>query len=492
MRCFLLSLFFCATAPAATITGIKMPEGIRAELEAYQSGNDIYIKTGSLAKFLDGTETVNAIAKIGKIDFGSFSIEYGLFSRFIKSGDDIYSLYRPVIYREGSFFLPIRYLAAILNKVSNAEFAWDGRNFQVSPPSYNVTGISASQKMNGLLIDIYMKESLKFGAVRNIDNWLVVTVEGARIDSLAFTRRLPVRAIYEVKTYQFDNSAQVSIKLRPRDFTFTSKLKDDPLRIQILVRGEGFSDSTMIADELSAREPLSENPIDVIVIDPGHGGEDRGAVGAKGAIEKEIVLKIAEHLYTLLKDDGRFTPIMTRQDDIFVPLSQRAALANSVGGDMFISIHANASRNKKAEGVIAFSLADARTDQARATASLENSSIRFENIEEQKRYKTDLDFTLRDMMQSEYQRESVDLADIMQKTVSRAAGIDSRGVDQAGFFVLDKAYMPAVLFESGFLTNLRDERQLMKVDFQKRTARAIYDSIVAFKEKYEAEKRSSE
>jgi N-acetylmuramoyl-L-alanine amidase len=305
---------------------------------------------------------------------------------------------------------------------------------------------------------------------------------------MAFRKRIPARAVYDVKTYQFDGSCQVSVRLRPRDFTFTSKVKDDPLRVQFLIRGEGFSDSAMIAEE---KAPLSDNPIDVIVIDPGHGGDDKGAVGPSGIKEKDITLKIAKDVYKLLKDDGRFKPIMTRQDDIFVPLSARTALANSVGGDIFISIHANAAKNKKASGVIAFSLADAKTDQARAAATLENSSIKFENINDQKQYKTDLDFTLRDMVQTEYLRESVDLADILEKGMVKNTGVESRGVDQAGFFVLDKAYMPAVLLETAFISNKQDEKKLNSDEFQQQTAKTIYDAIVAFKERYESQNRSS-
>jgi N-acetylmuramoyl-L-alanine amidase len=372
----------------------------------------------------------------------------------------------------------------VLNLVSDEEFSWDGQTLKVSPPEYNVIGIDASQKMNGLLIEIYMKDNLKYDAVKAEDNWIVVTIADGKVDSEAFIQSIPVKAVYEIKTYQFDNSCQVSIKLRPRDFTFSTKVKDDPLRIQILVRGEGFTDVTL-NDSAEAKENISNNPIDVVVIDPGHGGDDKGAVGAKGIMEKDIVLKIAKDLYALLKADGRFKPVMTRQDDIFVPLSQRTTIANSIGGDLFISIHANAAKNKKASGLIAFSLADAKTDQARATASLENNSIKFEKLEAQKQYNTDLDFTLRDMMQSEFQRESVDLADMMQKEVTLGAGIASRGIDQAGFYVLDKAYMPAVLLETGFITNAADEKRLLKEDFQMKTAKAIYDSIVKFKEKYE-------
>jgi N-acetylmuramoyl-L-alanine amidase len=479
---FTISILYISAT--ANISAVKLPDGSQMELESRQSDGETFVKAASLAQLLDGVESIDFLSKSGRIDFDKFDIEYSLFSPYIKSGDNIYNLYKPVEFHDGSFYLPIRYLAMALNLISDQSFTWDGKSLKVAPPKFNVIGLNASQKMNGLLIEIYMKDNLKYDAVKTDDNWIVVTIADGKVDSQAFNHPISAKAVYEIKTYQFENSCQVSVKLRPRDFTFVSKVKEDPLRIQILVRGEGFSDSTMMA-EAQSNESMSDNPIDIIVIDPGHGGDDKGAVGAKGIKEKEVTLKIAKHLYDLLKADGRFKPMMTRQDDIFVPLAQRTILANSVGGDLFISIHANAANSKKAFGLIAFTLADAKTDQARVTATLENSSIKFEKLEEQEQYNTDLDFTLRDMVQSEYQRESIDLADMMQKNVALQADIASRGIDQAGFFVLDKAYMPAVLLETGFITNSKDEKKLISDDFQMKTAKAIYDSIVEFKEKYD-------
>jgi N-acetylmuramoyl-L-alanine amidase len=488
MRKFSIYLILClASLPCRALSAI--PVDTSGELESYEIGDDTYVKSSSLASFLGGNETIDFLGKAGKIDFDGFSLEYSLFSPFIRSGDDVYNIYKPVEYKDGSFLLPIYYLVSVLNKVSSFEFAWAGRKLRVSRPSYNVIGVNAFQKINGLLLEIYLKDQLKFDAVKTDDNWLVVTISGGKVDSLAFQKHIGSKAVYEVKTYQFDNSCQVSIRLRPQNLTFTSKLKEDPLRIQFLIRGEGFNDSSATAED---SQSSTENPIDVIVIDPGHGGDDNGAVGPSSVKEKDIVLKIAKQLNKLLKDDGHFKPVMTRQDDIFVPLSERTSLANSVGGDLFISIHANAAKNKKAAGMMTFSLASAKTDEARAAATLENNSIRFENIENQKLYATDLDFTLRDMVQTEYQRESVELSDIIAHNIAKATGIESRGIDQAGFYVLDKAYMPSVLVETAFISNSSDEKKLKNEEFQKKVAKAIYDSIITFKDKYESQKRTSQ
>lgn len=491
MRTLLAILLLGNIGYAVEIEGLKLPSGEKSKMAAVEVDSLLYIKSTTLASFLGGDESIDFFDKTGSIDFGSYDLSYSLLSPYVKSGEDIYNVYRPVRFEDGAFLLPIRYIVDVLNKVSPMDFIWDGRRITVSPPIYNVTGIDASQKLNGLLIEIYLKEHLRFDVVKTDDSWLIVTISEGKLDSLAFTRRIPVPAVYDVKTYQFDRSAQISVRLRPRDFTFSSKLMENPYRIQILVRGESFSDSAQASEHI-LQEDFSKNRIDVIVIDAGHGGEDMGAVGPDKTLEKDIVLSVCEDLYKLLGDDPRFQAIMTRQDDVFVPLSDRTALANSVGGDLFISVHANASENKKAHGLITFFLADAKTDEARAAATLENSSIRFERVEAQKQYLTDIDFTLRSMIQTEFQRESADLADIIQRNIQKQTGIHSHGVDQAGFFVLDKAYMPAVLVETAFISNKDDEKLLRDDDFQKKCARAIYESIVAFKEKYETGGRASE
>jgi N-acetylmuramoyl-L-alanine amidase len=491
MRAIILCLLLVFPASAETIRGVQLPSGDETKLEAFKIDNEYYVKSTSLALFLGGEESISFFDKTGSIDFKDMQIEYTLFSPYIRAGENIYNIYKPVRFEDGAFILPVRYLTYVLNRVFPEDFTWDGRTLTVSPPAFNVTGISAFQKINGLLLEIELKERLRFDAVKTDDSWLIVTISEGKIDSLAFTGKIPVPAVYDVKTYQFDRSAQVSIRLRPRDFTFTARLKENPYRIQVLVRGEGFIDQPGVA-ETDSEDDFFGNKIDVIVIDPGHGGDDIGAVGSNDTKEKEIVLKICKELNKLLVEDGRFTPVMTRQDDVIVPLSERTKLANSVGGDMFISVHANASINRKARGVTSFFLADAKTDEARATATMENASIRFEDMESQRQYLTDLDFTLRDMIQTEFQRESMDLADIIQREIKDATGTKSRGVDQAGFFVLDKAYMPAVLVETAFISNEEDERLLSDADYQSQVARAIYDSIINFKEKYESKAASSQ
>jgi N-acetylmuramoyl-L-alanine amidase len=191
-------------------------------------------------------------------------------------------------------------------------------------------------------------------------------------------------------------------------------------------------------------------------------------------------------LKKLLEDEG-FSVILTRDDDRFVTLADRTKIANEAGADMFISVHCNASeKNKNARGYISFFLSDAKTDQARAAAALENSAIQFESKESQRDYVSDIDFILLDMVQSEFLKESSELAALIEQNITKDTKIESRGVDQAGFFVLNKAYMPAVLVETAFISNKQDEKLLKSGKTQDEIAEAIADAISEFKAKYEA------
>jgi N-acetylmuramoyl-L-alanine amidase len=227
-----------------------------------------------------------------------------------------------------------------------------------------------------------------------------------------------------------------------------------------------------------------ENPIDLIVIDPGHGGEDTGAKGPGGVLEKEVTLQIAKKVAEALRDKG-FQVVLTRDEDVFIPLGERTALANRKGADLFISIHANAAKRKQASGSETYFLSRAKNDEARAVATLENASLRFEKPDFDTEGGEDLDFILLDMVQNEYLKESQDLAALIQDNLEKHLPIPNRGVDQAGFYVLNKAYMPAVLVETAFISNANEAKLLKKDSFQDKIAQAITQAVGKFKDKYE-------
>ena len=231
---------------------------------------------------------------------------------------------------------------------------------------------------------------------------------------------------------------------------------------------------------------LFDNSIKKIVIDPGHGGKDPGAIGKYwNTYEKNIALNIAKRLEKILTKRMDVQVILTRQEDKFVSLRDRTEIANKNDADLFISIHCNASMNTKAQGTSVFFLSAARTDEERAVAVLENAAIKYEGGENVKKQYTELDFILSDLAQNEILIESSELAEMIEANIITSVSTKDRGVKQANFYVLRGAFMPAVLVETAFITNKEEEKKLRTNKFQQSIAEAIYNGIKRFKYKYD-------
>ncbi|QXD17166.1 N-acetylmuramoyl-L-alanine amidase [Rhodocaloribacter litoris] len=225
--------------------------------------------------------------------------------------------------------------------------------------------------------------------------------------------------------------------------------------------------------------------LDTIVIDPGHGGRDTGAIGAGGLREKDLVLAVARKLGQYLEERLGVRVVYTREDDRFIPLKERGHMANEAGGKLFISLHANASRNRSARGTETYFLGMHKTAAARAVMERENSVIRFE--EDQEHYKNfdERDLIRMQLIQSAYMRQSEYLAGLVEQQFAERVGRKSRGVKQAGFYVLWSASMPALLVELGFISNPEEAAFLRSEDGQAYMASAIFRAVRAFKHDYE-------
>ncbi len=209
-----------------------------------------------------------------------------------------------------------------------------------------------------------------------------------------------------------------------------------------------------------------------IVIDPGHGGHDYGAPGyIRGAHEKNIVLGIAKKLAPKIRETLNCEVVLTRTEDRFLTLEERTAIANTKNADLFISLHTNASRDKRAYGIETYFLNLATDDDAIRVAALENATST-KNI-------SDLQSILIDLMQNAKINESSRLAayvqDSMQTNLRKSySQIKNKGVKQAPFYVLLGAQMPAILVETAFISNPRECQRLMDSAYQER----LCDSIV--------------
>lgn len=220
-----------------------------------------------------------------------------------------------------------------------------------------------------------------------------------------------------------------------------------------------------------------------IVIDPGHGGIDPGAVGKKGLYEKDANLVIARQLQKLIKDSLGVNATLSRESDVYLSLKERTDLANRMSADLFISVHCNASpKSSKSRGFETYFLSEARTTEARAVAAIENASLKFDGIETPK---NEIEYILYDLAQNAFLQESNSLAEFVQNSAERLLSIPARGVSQAGFYVLRGAFMPAVLVECAFLSNPEEEKLLKTADFKEKLAYCIYAGLKEYVVEYE-------
>ncbi len=226
--------------------------------------------------------------------------------------------------------------------------------------------------------------------------------------------------------------------------------------------------------------PQGIDPVDVIVIDPGHGGEDKGATGRNGLAEKDIALGVAADLKEALVKKLGIKVLLTRDDDTFVPLEERIEFANRAHADIFISIHVNAARSSRPSGVETFFLSYEPTDaEALRLAETENRVIT-PSDDTPDVVINDLKNILHDMAQSVAHHESSALAEAVQLSMVKGTKRGDRGVKQAPFTVLEGAAMPAILVEVGFISNRVEARWLEKSRVHKKIADSIAGGITEF------------
>ena len=209
------------------------------------------------------------------------------------------------------------------------------------------------------------------------------------------------------------------------------------------------------SDNIKKIQQLREKwVIDTIVIDPGHGGKDPGAIGVNKLQEKNITLGIAKQLGAMIERNLGMKVIYTRREDVFVPLWKRTQIANNSEADIFISIHANSSKEHKAtKGFETYLLRIGKTSAAVEVAKRENETIKLEEKNHQYIDFSDGKRIVASMTQNAAMKSSEFLAESIQKNLSKRLDSKDRGVKQAGFHVLVGATMPNVLVEVGFVTN---------------------------------------
>jgi N-acetylmuramoyl-L-alanine amidase len=298
--------------------------------------------------------------------------------------------------------------------------------------------------------------------------------------------RNPVRAPFGEQAYEDPNIARVTftgndlrIHLAAPDVVGDAYQLENPPRIVLDLR-KAAAPAPGTPAPLPGLKPPAELPgIRTIVIDPGHGGKEVGAVGPGGLLEKDVTLAVSRKLAASLAKATGARVVMTREDDSLVSLDQRTAIANQYKADLFLSVHMNAAVVKDAKGSETYYLSlEASDELAKKAAETENASAADDPA-------SDLKLILWDLAQQAYIEESSRFAQAIQEEMNAATSIANRGVKQAPFKVLIGATMPAALVEVGFISNAEEEAKLQSEEFQNLMVEAMTRAVQRYKSDYE-------
>lgn len=327
----------------------------------------------------------------------------------------------------------------------------------------------------------YRVHRLKEDPAKGLPPRIFIDIAGAR---LAMRSQDPITVednlLRQVRVGQFSQDIVRVVLDVGASAQYNSFFLKDPVRLVIDVKGPAGAKAAKTQSTKKAvaavkeKRPAPPPTLRKIVLDPGHGGKDPGAIGAGGIAEKDVVLSIARKLAVKLRKQLGIEVVLTRTDDSYVALEDRTAVANAEDADLFISLHMNASPNPGARGLETYYL-DNTTDEASIRLAARENSTSRRNV-------SDLQFILSDMTQNMKLEDSISLAHRVQSslvsTMSRKMpDVKDLGVKKALFYVLVGARMPSVLVEMFFITNKIEGAAMSQENYQDAMADALLEGI---------------
>lgn len=459
-----------------------------------QDSRELYLRSADLATMLRATRGWQDTLRRLQLGVGdrTFTVTGG--SRVILDGTREALLPVPVLDHAGEMWLPLAALLQVIGPAAGLDVTWEpaaGR-IVLGAADDNVDELVVEALGGGTALHVRCREALTWSVERPAADRIELTVRGARADASTLGRVSPSGLVTGLEARQDGDRLLVSLHLAAAAGEHRAYAGDGGRDVVVFVApdpaatgaagagpagaGEVDPDAVAAGDPQpgagSAAPPA--RPLRTVVIDPGHGGGDTGAVGRQGTMEKDVNLAVARELKQHLERESDLRVVLTRQRDESLDLDARAEAANAAEGDLFISLHCNSWFDEQAQGFETWFLSPAGSDWARSVEAVENGASAGG------REPGDVEFIVWELVQNRYISESSRFAEFLQARASRTLGLPDRGVRQAGFRVLVGAFMPAVLVELGFLSHADEERSLADRSYQRLLARAIGDAVLAY------------
>jgi N-acetylmuramoyl-L-alanine amidase len=521
-------------------TVYNQASGTNYLVASFKNLNVTFCSVDDLTKALQVSSATNRstlrhdiILKEGKITLSAYN-PFLIYKSY--SGEELtYQLNVETDYRYGTIYVPMNNFVEFFNKLSDRNLFIDyrsniirierGQNFvplarqpsqqqtqlDTKPPAamqsaqtatvndpaasqklslaFDIYDYEITEKSNGYIFRLKSKKPIKNVSKNYTSRTFYLRLNNLSIDHERFNTKINNGLISEIASLRHQNKTDIKLILNYdlQSNEVVSEKGSNDILILLHIKPEIVE---KIRETRIARQAIKNNvSFDVVVIDPGHGGKDGGAVGYKGTKEKDINLAIALELGSIIKKKNpEIKLIYTREDDRFVELYRRGQIANENNGKLFISIHCNSTpaRPGNSQGYEIYLLSPGRTEDAIKIAERENSVIKLEEgYEERYKHLTDENFILTAMSQTANVKHSEKFAEILDDKFRKTLPIKRNGVKQAGFYVLVGASMPSVLIETAFINNPTDERFLNTTSGQRLFAEAIYKAIIDYKNYYE-------
>lgn len=428
------------------LQGANAPRHSSEEFAVEHINDCAYISLDEMAGAMKGTLRWRPVARTVDLTARGSRISFGWDSSYVHVNDESIRLERPAIKRGSHLWVPISFFASqAFYDAVGGRVQWEEKR-EKTEDGRQKTEDGGLRTEDGRLKTEERGQKAEAAGARSEDR-IVRTPAGIAVRRSPAVLSRPSSAAGKTPAVARRPAAPTEVRTPPR-----TALAPKPVTT---VEPAAVSPATPTRSQSPSRRAIRR-----IVIDPGHGGKDPGTIGVRGTEEKAVNLRLSLELAEVLRNQFGYEIVLTRTDDTFVPLGQRARIANQAQADLFVSVHCNASLTNKLRGFEVYFLSETASDaRADAVARAENAPLALEDTES--RMPTKLKVLLHSLVRTANINDASALGALIDRRVGDRLKTPTLGVKQAAFYVLRGAEMPAVLVETGFLTNAKEERQLL-------------------------------
>jgi len=478
---------------------------------SYKAGGELYLEAKRVGQIYGGQVYWYPVSGRVQLSLRGRTLQFLVDSTKASAGDESFALSAPVIVRASRAFVPLSFLH------SEAFARWSGFDARLDQATgtLQIDRRTTAGPVRAFSYKGRTRIALELGpgvsasaAARGVGSLEILIPFGVVDGDDRVDLDDGVVASYAVR--QESRQARVTVRFAQSGQRFRAVELADPRRLVVDVYAPGTA-ADAVATESAETEPApapsrpqeappaapqpaapqsvapapSAAPAKprrrIVVIDAGHGGKDPGATGTRGTKEKDVTLAAALELARVLRERGDFDITLTRDDDTFVPLSDRSKKANDLDADLFVSLHCNAAGNHREHGYEVYSVSETASDpEAERLAAAENAALELEGKKPEDEAAKQI---LLAMTKTEMINESAPFAALVERAVGKHADVSDRGQKQAGFYVLRGTHAPAILVEMAFVSNAKDEAQLGSRRFRRKMAEGVAAGIADYARK---------